>query len=199
MEFFQTAEGIPFRLGILPGTFNPVTVAHLALAQAALAIVDEVVFVLPHAFPHKVYAGATFRQRLEMLQNALRPNSAFSIAASESGLFVDIAAECRAAYPRTTRFTFLCGRDAAERIAHWDYGEPEAFDAMLRQFDLLVAARAGDYDVPAKWSGAIERLDLPGLFDHVSATEVRQRIALDEPWEDLVPPEIRDQVRRIYR
>ena len=42
MEFFQTAEGIPFRLGILPGTFNPVTVAHVALARAALSLVDEV-------------------------------------------------------------------------------------------------------------------------------------------------------------
>ncbi|MDR3703900.1 MAG: adenylyltransferase/cytidyltransferase family protein [Candidatus Sulfopaludibacter sp.] len=199
MEFFQTAEGIPFRLGILPGTFNPVTIAHLALAQAALAIVDEVVFVLPRAFPHKPYTGATLPQRVQMLQDALRSNASLSIAASDSGLFVEIAAECRAAYLRTTRFTFLCGRDAAERIAHWDYGEPEAFDAMLRQFDLLVAARAGDYEVPAKWSGAIERLELPGLFDHVSSTEVRERIALGEPWEHLVPAEVREQVRGIYR
>lgn len=199
MEFFQTAEGIPFRLGILPGTFNPVTIAHLALARAALSFVDEVVFVLPRAFPHKLYAGASFTQRIEMLQNALRADSAFSIAASEGGLFLDIAAECRQAYPRTTRFTFLCGRDAAERIAHWDYGDPAAFDTMLGQFDLLVAARAGDYEIPAQWRGAIERLELPGLFDHVSSTGIRERISLDEPWEHLVPPEVREQVRTIYR
>jgi nicotinate-nucleotide adenylyltransferase len=199
MEFFQTAEGIPFRLGILPGTFNPVTIAHLALAQAALAVVDEVVFVLPQAFPHKLYSGASFRQRIEMLRSALRENAAFSVAASESGLFVDIAAECRAAYRRTGRFTFLCGRDAVERIAHWDYGDAGAFDAMLRQFDLLVATRAGDYEIPAKWSGAIERLELPGLFDHVSSTEVRRRIAAGEPWEHLVPPQVIEQVRGIYQ
>ena len=55
MEFFRRAAGRPNRLGILPGTFNPVTVAHLALAHAALRHVDEVVFVLPRVFPHKNY------------------------------------------------------------------------------------------------------------------------------------------------
>jgi nicotinate-nucleotide adenylyltransferase len=198
MEFFQTAEGIPFRLGVLPGTFNPVTVAHLALAQAALAQVDEILFVLPHAFPHKPYSGASFEQRVSMLTAALRHNPSFSIAASQGGLFAEIAAECRSVYRPDTRLTFLCGRDAAERIAAWDYGQPGAFDTMLRQFDLLVAARAGEYQIPPQWSSAIARLELPGLFDHVSATEVRGLIARADPWEHLVPPEVRAQVREIY-
>jgi len=133
------------------------------------------------------------------LQDTLRDNPAISIAASQGGLFSEIAAECRIAYRPNTRLTFLCGRDAAERIAGWDYGQPGAFDAMLRKFDLLVAARAGEYQIPEKWTAAITRLELPGLFDHVSATEVRELIARGEPWEHLVPPEVRDQVRRIYR
>ncbi len=199
MQFFQRAEGIPFRIGILPGTFNPITVAHLALAQAALAVVDEVVFVLPRAFPHKPYSGASFEQRLRMMAAALGRHAPFSIAASQGGLFVEIAAECRAAYGPQARLTFLCGRDAAERIAGWDYGEPGAFDAMLRQFDLLVAARSGEYRAPAEWSGAIGRLELAGLFDHVSASEVRRRIARGDAWEHLVPPAAHDQAREIYR
>src|SRR5213080_4626078 len=105
MEFFRRCPAQPSRLGILPGTFNPVTVAHLALAQAAAGYVDEVLFVLPRMFPHKQYAGA---------------------------IFVDIANECRAAYGAAVRLTFLCGRDAAERIAGWDYGAPSAFGEMLR-------------------------------------------------------------------
>jgi len=134
-----------------------------------------------------------------MLQAVLRESAACSIATSEGGLFVDIAAECRAAYGPDVRLTFLCGRDAAERIAGWDYGEPGAFHAMLRQFDLLVAARAGEYRPPAEWGGAIGRLELAGAFDHVSATEVRERIARGDPWEHLVPPEASGQVREIYR
>lgn len=199
MQFFQRAAGIPFRIGILPGTFNPITLAHLALAQAGLAVVNEVVFVLPRAFPHKPYSGASFEQRLRMLEAALGRHAAFSIAASEGGLFVEIAAECRAAYGPHPRLTFLCGRDAAERIAGWDYGQPGAFAAMLRQFDLLVAERAGEYRAPAEWGDAVSRLELAGPFDHVSATEVRRRIVRGEAWEDLVPPAARDQAREIYR
>ena len=55
IEFFRRAEGRPRRLGILPGTFNPPTRAHVALAEAALGEVDEALFVLPRSFPHKEY------------------------------------------------------------------------------------------------------------------------------------------------
>ena len=96
------------------------------------------------------------------------------------------------------RLTFQCGLDAAERIAGWDYGRPGAFAEMLRTFDLLVAARSGEYQPPPELSEAIRPLVLSSGFDHVSASEVRNRIAGGEPWEHLVPPAIREMVHRIY-
>ena len=199
MEFFHGGQGRPSRLAVFPGTFNPVTVAHLALARAALSHVDEVVLVLPRVFPHKEYAGASFEARVGMLCTAVGRNQPISVAASDRGLFVEIAAECRAVYGPEVALSFLCGRDAAERIAGWDYGRPEALPEMLRQFDLLVAARQGEYDPPAALRAAVHRLDLAGEFDRVSASEVRARIARGEAWEHLVPPEIHDRVRKIYR
>ena len=196
MEFFQRAAGAPSHLGILPGTFNPVTVAHLALAEAALRSVDEVLFVLPRAFPHKPYTGASFEDRVEMLKDVARPR--YSVAASDGGLFFQIAGECRKAYHPDTRLTFLCGRDAAERIVGWNYDDPGALQAMLRSFSLLVAARSGEYVPPAEWAGCIARLDLENPLDHVSATEVRERIARGEPWRHLVPEAVGDRVARIY-
>src|SRR5437868_5729237 len=98
MEFFQRAASDPKRLGIFPGTFNPVTMAHLALARAALAHVDEVVFVLPRVFPHKNYSGASFDDRVAMLRAAAAHQTEFSIATAEGGLFVEIARECRETY-----------------------------------------------------------------------------------------------------
>jgi len=68
MEFLSRSREQPARLGILPGSFNPPTRAHLALAEAALAELDEVVLVLPRAFPHKNYDGASFVQRADMLR-----------------------------------------------------------------------------------------------------------------------------------
>jgi nicotinate (nicotinamide) nucleotide adenylyltransferase len=187
-------------LGILAGAFNPVTVAHLALARAALSQVDEVVFVLPKIFPHKPYHGAPFAQRVEMLHAALADEPAFSIAAADGGLFVEIAAECREAYGDGVRLTFLCGRDAAERIRNWDYGaDPEVVNKMLRQFDLLVAARRGEFEIVANARHCVRILALDGEFDHVSSTEVRQRIAQGLPWEHLAPEAARELVRRVYQ
>jgi len=198
MEFFHRAPGRPSRLGVLPGSFNPPTIAHLALASAASPWVDEVVFVVPRTFPHKPYTGATFAERVEMLRHACHGQPSFSIAASDQGLFVDIARECRAAYGEAVELTFLCGRDAAERIASWDYGRPEAFAEMLERFHLLVAARHGEYVAPRQLAHAIRHLPVTGDLDPVSSSEVRRRIADGDRWEHLVPNPIRETVQAIY-
>jgi nicotinic acid mononucleotide adenylyltransferase len=173
-------------------------VAHLALAEAALDVVDHVVFVLPRQIPHKTFSGASFEQRVELLGLALVGQPRFSAAASERGLFAEIAGECREAYGPNVRLSFLCGRDAAERIANWDYGSPGAFLKMLNQFDLLVAARCGEYCPPESLASSSARLELSGAFDHVSASEVRTRIGSGEPWEHLVPAAVRRRVGEIY-
>jgi nicotinate (nicotinamide) nucleotide adenylyltransferase len=198
MEFFRRAVTRPARLGVLPGTFNPPTRAHLALAQAALLEVDEVLFVLPRVFPHKNYAGATFEQRIEMLRAALA-DPRCSIAAASRGLFIDIARECRQVYGELERLAFICGRDAAERIVNWDYGTPAAFTEMLETFELLVAARQGEYLPPRHMRRRIHRLRLPRDWSNVSATEIRKRIARGESWEHLVPEAIVGLAREIYR
>jgi nicotinate-nucleotide adenylyltransferase len=193
MEFFRKANGPTSRLGILPGTFNPITIAHLALAQSAAAQVDEVVFVLPRVFPHKPYSGASFEERVEMLDTATVEEPRWSVATAQGGLFSEIAEECRAAYGMDTRLSFICGRDAAERIASWDYGRPGVFEEMLGVFDLLVAPRQGAWEHPA-----VRELTLAQDYQAVSATEVRERIARGEAWEHLVPESIRAMARRIY-
>lgn len=198
MRFFDRAPGAPTRLAILPGTFNPVTVAHLALARAALGLVDEVVFVLPQAFPHKPYSGASFDQRIAMLREAAGTQDRFSVAASTGGLFLEIVRECRQAYGSGVALDLLCGRDAAERAMNWDYGDPGTVARMPAEFHLLVAGRQGAYRPPPEWAGAVRHLELPEGFQPVSATKVRARIARGEPWEDLVPTAIRERVRRIY-
>lgn len=199
MNFLHRATGDPAAsLAVFPGTFNPVTVAHRALAEAALGQADEVLLVLPRTFPHKEYSGASFDDRAGMLCALAARMDRVSVASSEKGLFVDIASECRQAYGSQVSLAFLCGRDAAERIANWDYGRPGAFAEMLRQFSLLVAARQGEYAPPDAYRHAVRKLELAATLDAISATEVRQRIAKGEPWEHLVPPEIREQARKVY-
>lgn len=199
MEFLHRASGRPSHVGILPGAFNPVTVAHLALARAALARVDQIVFVLPRRFPHKKHSGVGLSARASLLLALSAGSASFSVACADGGLFIEIARECRVAYGGSIRVSIICGRDAAERIVHWDYGVPGAIEKMLEEFDLLVAARRGEYTPPPSLAHAIGHLELDGEFDHVSASEVRQRIAGGGAWEHLVPAAVHDQVRRLYR
>jgi nicotinate-nucleotide adenylyltransferase len=198
VHFIRRANAAPGRLGILAGSFNPPTHAHVGLIEAAADHIDEILCVVPRVFPHKLYHGATLDDRVQML-NVLEPRVPYSIAVADRGLFVDIARECRQEYGPKVDLVFVCGRDAAERMIEWDYGDPGAVERMLEEFRLLVAARQGQYEPPPQLAQRIAALNVPHAFDDVSATEVRERIRKGEQWEHLVPDAIRSMVERIYR
>ena len=195
MDFYFRATGTPARLAILPGAFNPPTRAHLAMAEAALSVADEVLFVLPRAFPHKEYSGAAFDMRVAWLQAALAVNPRFSLAAAERGLFIDIAREAGDDYGQATELFILCGRDAAERIVNWDYGPGEDIHKQLEFFSLLVASRGGPYEPPPEIRDRVRSIALPAEVEQISSTEVRRRIQAGEPWESLVPAPIVPLIR----
>ena len=191
MEWLVRPVGSPSRLGLMPGSFNPPTCAHMALAEAALSVVDQVVLVLPRWFPHKGFEGASAEQRAQMLRRISEGRPRFGAALSDGGLYVDIAREARQEYPGA-EIHLICGRDAAERMVCWDYGETGVVEGMLREFRLLVAPREGGYTPPAHVAHAVTNL-MAGDFDECSSTRVR----LETAWH-LVPEEIGDLVREIY-
>jgi nicotinate (nicotinamide) nucleotide adenylyltransferase len=197
LEFYGESLQRPHKVGILAGSFNPPTVAHLELAQAASPLVDLIVYVVPSVFPHKAYSGATLDQRVEML-DAAGLTLPHAIASTGQGLFIDIAREFREHYGTQAQLSFICGRDAAERILHWDYGRAGVVEEMLGEFELLVAPRGGHFSPPAEYRHRIHTLPLGSEHEAVSSTEVRDRIARGEPWEHLVPEKIRERVREIY-
>lgn len=180
------------KLGILAGAFNPVTRAHVALALAARSKVDEIAGVVPRAYPHKEYSGATLEQRVRMLRAS---GAVDRVEIAESGLFIDIARQLRA--PGVEMF-FICGRDAAERVLAWNHPGSVTPEGMLREFGLLVAAREGEFTTPGDLAGGIGALRISEDARGVSSTEVRRRIAAGEPWEDLVPEAVVKIARGIY-
>jgi nicotinate (nicotinamide) nucleotide adenylyltransferase len=184
-------------VGVLAGSFNPPTIAHFELALAASEFVDLVVGVVPEAFPHKDYSGATLEQRVEMLE-AAGLTIPYGIASTGQGLFIDIAREFRAHYGPGVQLSFICGRDAAERILNWDYGRAGVLEDMFGEFELLVAPRGGYFSPPEQFRHRIHALALGSGHEAVSSTEVRERIVKGEAWEHLVPEKIRERVREIY-
>lgn len=196
MKFAYKAPGSPRSVAVLAGAFNPPTTAHVALATTALQVVDEVLLAIPRSFPHKQFDGATLDQRVGMMEQIARTNPGFSVGIAEGGLFVEIAREARSHYPDAS-IHLLCGRDAAERILDWDYGEPDFADRMLQEFTLLVAPRFGEYYPPDRYKHAVASLS-PGDYDDCSSTRLREAIRSGEAWHNLVPVVIADQVKQIY-
>lgn len=161
-----------------------------------MAHVDRVMFVLPRVLPHKDFSGVSFEERWAMLQAATATR--FEAVVTDGGLFAEIARELKDSFGDGVELVFLCGRDAAERIVEWDYGEPGAFERMLENFSMLVACRNGGYEAPEHLRHRIGMLTLERACDEISATEVRARMKSGEPWEHLVPEEIHARVRKLY-
>jgi nicotinic acid mononucleotide adenylyltransferase len=69
---------------------------------------------------------------------------------------------------------------------------------MRREFRLLVAARGGPYQPPLDWQSSIDVLPLDPCCEDVSATEIRRRAAVGEPWQHLAPAAIHPLIRQIY-
>ena len=146
-------------------------------------------FVLPRVFPHKNYSGASFDDRVEMLRAALAgERSILDCRVRRRAVHRHRAGMPGGLRRRTSGLSFLCGRDAAERIVGWDYGRP---DACRRDAARFRPAGSGPGRTisrrPAKLAAAVRCLELDDS-DGISATEVRDRIARGEPWEHLVPP-----------
>ena len=196
---YREDRDIPRRIALFPGAWNPPTVAHLAIALAALNHADEVVWLLPREFPHKTFEGADFDERRRMLCRIAEAERSFSVAVADGGLYIEMADEARAYFGPQPEIALLCGRDAAERIATWNYEQPGVFDDMLERYPLLVAGRDGDYLPAARHAGRVTAIPMGAAFDEVSSTEIRRRMEKREPWRHLVPAAIVDLAAEIYR
>ncbi len=183
------------RLGVLGGAYNPITLAHLAIADTVVRMfgIHEVLFLLPAVPPHKTIFGASLEQRLEMMQLAVEEWPYATVGLSTHGLFLDMYQGLLGVYPPHTEVFFLTGRDAAERILTWKYDDAEAaLRQMFTAFQLIVCDREGPFHLPedplfAPYRQRLHCCTLPPDLHHVSATEVRQRCHHGLPLDDLVP------------
>lgn len=185
------------RLALLPGSFHPITNAHLELARAALQFADHVWFVLPRSFPHKAYDQVTLRDRLELIQGAI-DDPRIAAVISEGGLFIEMVRECRRRFPTIEQIYVVCGRDAAERIVSWVYDGIEPIEEQLEEYELLVAARNGEFRPPDFIAHRIHIMRMAKSYDQISATALREMIRQGSGWEEFTPARIHDRVRELY-
>lgn len=132
------------RIGIMGGTFNPIHIGHLMLAEHAYEefSLDEVIFLPSARPPHKEEPILSDTDRKEMIQLAIGDNPHFSFSALEyeregTTYTVDTMRELAKRYPKDT-FYFIIGADSFFALESWH--NPKY---LLQQTRFVVATRDG--------------------------------------------------------
>lgn len=180
------------------GSFDPVHLGHLIVAEAAAEQLGAAVRFLPaREQPFKRAAhGATPEQRAEMLDLAVAGNPRLAVERIELTLpppsYTVRTLQALARREPGNRFTLLLGADAAQDLSSWH--DVEALPGLA---ELLVFARPGAALPRHPLIGRV--LEVPTVG--ISATMVRERVRRDRSIRYLVPEAVRDYIvaRGLYR
>ena len=199
------------KIGIFGGTFDPVHVGHLILAERCRedAGLDEVRFVPSARPPHKDSRAITpFERRCEMLRLAVAGHPAFVVDELEDeregpSYTADTLEQLRRSEPDAELF-LIVGGDCLPDLPGWH--EPMR---IIDAASLLAVARPGAMIwEPSRLADSlgcnvgrvrIERADSP-LID-VSSTEVRRLVGEGRGIRYLVPRAVEEYIRdkELYR
>ncbi len=194
-------------IGILGGTFDPIHIGHLVVAEEARIKLgfNEVLFVpagQPLLKPDRKITPAG--HRAEMVRRAIAGNPNFKLCTLEverpgPSYTVDTLMMLREQLGSEASLYFILGRDTLAELPSWK--EPKK---LVQLCSLVVAPRLGAKDlqhleteIPGLLHKVIQ-LDMPVIG--ISSSGIRHRIAQGLPIRYLVPPEVQEYIteQKIY-
>jgi nicotinate-nucleotide adenylyltransferase len=196
-------------IGVLGGTFDPVHVGHLIIAEEARIRLglSQVVFV-PAGQPWLKQDSdiSSGEHRLEMIRLAIAPNAFFRASTVDlerpgPSYTVDTLADLKRELGQEGNLYFILGLDALAGLPTWK--EPQK----IVELCYLVAAKraeAMDVDLDSlersipSISSRVIILDNP-LID-ISSSDIRQRVAEGKSIHEMVPEAVERYIRekRLY-
>ncbi len=183
---------------LLPGAFNPPTMAHLALAEASLRAMPgaQLSFTLgTTTIDKEQIERATLLDRLLLLDQLARRVGNLGVMLTNRGLYVEQAAAARSAFPELTDLYFVVGYDKIEQIfdARYYHDRDAALTALFALARLLVAPRASHEETDVHrllnrpenraFQGAIRLIPFPVEYRDIASSHVRA--AFQDPTLDL--------------
>jgi nicotinate-nucleotide adenylyltransferase len=178
------------------GSFDPVHVGHLVVAEAAGEALGATVRFLPareQPFKHAAHV-ATAEQRACMLELAVAGNPRLGVERIELGLPAPsyTVRTLRALATRDpgrvgNRYTLLLGADAARDLGAWY--EVEALPELA---DVVVFARPGAGATLPRHPAIRRVVEVPAI--DVSATMIRERVRAGRSIRYLVPEAVREYI-----
>jgi len=174
------------KVGILGGTFNPVHIGHLILAQTIKEKLDldRVIFIPANYPPHKYVDLATARKRLTMVKLAIRDNPGFQaidweIKRGGVSYTIETLRQLKSRYPKRD-FFLIIGSDLTDEFYSWkDYGQ-------IQELARIVVARRMNAAFGNK-SNFIN-VDMVGIG--ITSSLVRQFIKAGRDIRYLVTPRV---------
>lgn len=193
------------RVGLLGGSFDPVHRAHLLLAQAALKHLKlDQVQIIPAGQPWQRPAlGATPEHRLNMLRLATKGLDKVEINPIEiqrTGPTYTI--DTIEALEQSHAYVWILGSDQLANFCSW-----RSWQDIAQRVQLAVAQRPGSILTPplalSQWLQAQNRTLAVMPFEplDISATAIRQRLALQQYASDLIPEVVEQYIHEhgLYR
>jgi len=192
-------------IGVLGGTFDPIHMGHLVLAEEVRARLDlaEILFV-PAGQPWLKVGSpvSSAGHRVEMVRLAIADRPYFKLSTIEieragPTYTVDTIAELKAQLGAGDELFFILGRDNLAELPRW--WQPERLITMCR----LVAVPRPGYPLPdlkaleASIPGLPQRvmlMDRPEI--DISASAIRDRVARGLSIHHLVPEPVAGYIRQ---
>lgn len=179
------------RTGLYFGSFNPIHIGHLIIAQAMLdaAKLMEVWFVVSPLNPFKQKENLLHHfDRLEMVERAIADHFKFKASDVEFHLpqpsfTADTLLQLRNSYPDRD-FQLIIGGDNLSHFHKW-----KNYEDILKNHTLLVYPRPNEKIGPLNEHPSVKHLDAP-LLD-ISATFIRQTLQNGGSIQYLVPDAVR--------
>lgn len=176
------------RIGVLGGTFNPIHIGHLAIAQMALETMrlQKVIFVPANSPPHKNDSNiAPAKDRFQMVKLAIKGNpflkiSDFEIKKEGKSYTIDTLWHFRRIFPRDTQLFFIIGGDTLPQLKNWRYIED-----ILKIAIFIVVNRPGQFKKDRSMKINYFSVPMPGI--DISSSYVRSRIAQGKTVKYFVP------------
>jgi nicotinate-nucleotide adenylyltransferase len=190
----------PERIGVFGGSFDPVHMGHLTIAQDAVEQLElaRLIFVPAAVPPHKQgHTLADGRHRFEMLQLATEGNLSFEVSDMELqrggvSYTFDTMTQIQFEHPGAELY-FIVGLDSLAELHLW-----RNVEQLLEKYTVVPLARGGEdpakiaeqIQLSSHWkTKLLERLIRIHEVE-ISASEVRMRLAEGLSIRYLVPPEV---------
>jgi nicotinate-nucleotide adenylyltransferase len=185
------------KVGLFFGSFNPIHIGHLFVAEMALerAELDEVWFVISPASPYKFESGilADPNDRLIMTIKATKYNPKLKISNLEFFLptpsYTALTLEVIKQENPNVYFYLICGTDVYVDIPNWYLGQ-EVIDFV----DFIVYPRnSSSVYSPDEMKDKTIWLDgVPSL--EISSTFIRNQIKNKKSTEHILPLEVKEYI-----